>query len=56
MRESRKFCQRVPAQRLTSLIFFFVFFLVDEGKENPITTKTPFKWRFAGRLVKDQQH
>ena len=34
MRESRKFCQKVP----NLATFFFVFFLVDEGREGPNTT------------------
>ena len=44
MRGSGKFCQRgFNSATLTR------YFLVDEGKEDPYTTKSgPFKWRFTG--------
>ena len=48
MRESRKFClSGGPTQ--SKDFSFFLFFLVDEGREDPNTTKSgPFEWRFAG--------
>ena len=56
MRASRKFCQRGPT--LTSFFFFFFFFFylcggrkkpkpLKSGNHRP-SSKTPFKWRFAG--------